>query len=933
MARGAFPDERWAEVETLFQQATDIPAGAARDRFLDERCGADAWLRAEVLSLLQFDTREESPLLDALHASAASTLISEDLVPGRMVGAWRIERELGRGGMAVVYLAARADGEFRKQVAIKVIKRGMDTTSIIERLRRERRILAALEHPSIARLVDGGTLPDGRPWIAMEYVDGVPIDRYCDCHSLGIDERCRLLDKVFDAVAAAHRNLVIHRDLKPGNILVTGDGNPKLLDFGIARLLDAGSEETADGPLTLGSPQPLTPQYASPEQMRGEPVGTATDVYSLGVVVYELLAGARPAHDREKAQPIRASAAALVAGKDRQWSKRLTGDIDAILQMALRPEPDRRYLSVEQMQADLRRHLAGMPVVARNETWPYRCAKFFARHRVAAPVAAIVALAAIAAVIAIVRAERDAQAQRAKAEQRLGQMVELANSELFNIHDSIEHLPGALDARRQVVESTLQYLDRLNAESGGDPRVLETLASAYTRVAKLQGSPMQPNLGDQKGAEQSYLKAAAIFDTLARHGPESAELRLRDAEFRDEYGKLIYETGRAEAGVTQYERGIAQVEAVLRLDPHNFTARKDKALLQYDEAEAFLNRDTARVIRTDEQLFPAYDQMLRERPGDPDLLLNLAAVRNQAGNALQYQDRFSEAIESFRKAAELCEQIYALHPQDIQIQREMMMTWGHLGDNTGSPMFLSLGDFRTGAMWYEKAVAMARKMAVADSADREARNDEGTALVRLAAAQQAAGQTRAAIETFRQSEALLTPLFNASPRSMTLKQRFAAVHLYRARAYRDLNDTPHEIEDLRKALKACSPDIRNHSSLSCPHIVWLGEDALAVALAKTGDIEGATREAAKVLEEVRHPDNPNDATLPAYLARALAANGAVHLLAATHRTGEQRTRERRAAAGYYRQALAHWNRTPHNTFETYHTEMEQAKAALAEAER
>lgn len=933
MARGAFPDERWAEVERLFLQAAEVPAGAPRDAFLDERCGGDVLLRKEVLSLLQYDTREESPLLDALQASAASMLISEDLAPGGLVGVWRIERELGRGGMAVVYLATRADGEFRKHVAIKVIKRGMDTTAIIERLRRERRILAALEHPSIARLVDGGTLPDGRPWIAMEHVDGMPIDSYCERHGLGIEERCRLLDKVFDAVAAAHRSLVIHRDLKPGNILVSEDGNPKLLDFGIARLLDTSSEETMDAPLTLNSPQPLTPQYASPEQMRGEPVGTATDIYSLGVVVYELLAGARPVRDGQNSEPVRASAAAQAAGKNRQWSKRLAGDLDAILQAALRTEPDRRYLSVEQMQADLRRHLSGLPVSARKETWSYRLRKFSARHRVGVLLAAAAALAAITGLFAIVHAEKDAQAQRAKAEQRLGEMVELANSELFNIHDSIERLPGAVDARRKIVGSTLQYLDRLNTDSGGDSRVLEALAAAYTRIAKVQGSPLQPNLGDQKGAEQSYLKAAKIFDILAARGTESSKLQLLDAEFRDEYAKLLYDTGQADYAVAQYQRGIAQTEAVLRTDPHNFLAQKDNAVLHLDMGEAKLNPDPAGVVRIDQEVLPEFDEMLRERPGDPDILLNLSMLRSQMGNALQYENRFQEAIESFRKAAELCEQLNALHPQDVQVQRELMMISGHLGDITGSPMFMSLGDYRTGAMWYEKAVEIARKMAAADPSDKEAQDNEGTAVDRLGGSQQAAGQSRAAIESFNQAEALLTPLFNASPNSMTLKQRLSSVHLYRARAYRDLHETRLEIDDLQKALRECSPDIRNHSSLSCPHLFWMAEYELAVALAKAGDIPGALRAGAKVLEEVRHPDNPKDNALPAYVARVLAANGAVHLEAARNRKGEEQMRERRAAADFYRQAVAQWERFPHSGFEPYHTDMEQAKAGLAEAER
>ncbi len=235
--RGASPEVRWTRVETLFLEAVEVPPGE-REEFLDRRCGGDKGLRDEVLSLLRYDTPEASTLIDALQASAAN-VVGDDLAAGRMVGPYQIEGEIGRGGMAVVYLAVRADGEFRKRVAIKLIKRGMDTDAVVERLRRERRILAALEHPLIARLLDGGTTADGRPWIAMEYVEGLPIDRYCEEHHLSIAERCQLIDKVCDGVAYAHRGLVVHRDLKPENILIAPDGNPKLLDFGIAKLLVA----------------------------------------------------------------------------------------------------------------------------------------------------------------------------------------------------------------------------------------------------------------------------------------------------------------------------------------------------------------------------------------------------------------------------------------------------------------------------------------------------------------------------------------------------------------------------------------------------------------------------------------------------------------------------------------------------------------------
>jgi serine/threonine protein kinase len=271
MAR-VLPGDRWERVEQLFLEASDLPP-ETRERFLDERCAGDLSLRDEVLSLIRCDTGVDTPLVEALQAAAAS-VVADD-APGRRVGPYKIEREIGRGGMSVVYLGVRADGEFEKRVAIKLIKRGMDTDAVMARLRQERRILAGLEHPSIARLLDGGTTEDGRPWLAMEYVEGLPIHKFCERYVLSIKDRCRLIEKVCDAVAYAHRNFVIHRDLKPANILVTPAGDPKLLDFGIAKLLDAESGET-QSMIRL-----FTPEYASPEQRRGDRVGITSDVFSI----------------------------------------------------------------------------------------------------------------------------------------------------------------------------------------------------------------------------------------------------------------------------------------------------------------------------------------------------------------------------------------------------------------------------------------------------------------------------------------------------------------------------------------------------------------------------------------------------------------------------------------------------------------------------
>src|SRR5579872_1416136 len=269
--------ERWDKIQSVFQAAVELPAGQ-RAAFLDDACADDAAVRAEVETLLAADTKNGESIFAAVEGAAQSVLAG-DAVAGSRMGAYRVVREIGRGGMGTVYLAVRADDQFEKRVAIKLIRRGLDTQDVLDRFRHERQILANLEHPYIARLLDGGTSPDGRPFLVMEFVHGEPLDRYC--RNLSIRDRCRLFLKVCEAVAFAHRNLVVHRDLKPGNILVTADGSPKLLDFGIAKILDPGQEE-AERDRTLTGMQVMTPDFASPEQVRGEAITTSSDVYSLG---------------------------------------------------------------------------------------------------------------------------------------------------------------------------------------------------------------------------------------------------------------------------------------------------------------------------------------------------------------------------------------------------------------------------------------------------------------------------------------------------------------------------------------------------------------------------------------------------------------------------------------------------------------------------
>jgi serine/threonine protein kinase/tetratricopeptide (TPR) repeat protein len=425
----------WERLNEIFQAAVARPAGE-RTSFLDHACAEDSALRAEVERLISAHERVTGPIEGTAIASAATWLEEEMPAPvaGMRLGSYRVEREIGRGGMGTVYLAHRADGQYEQKVAIKLIKRGMDTDLVIGRFRAERQILASLDHPNIARLMDGGTTDDGRPYFVMEYIQGKPIDEYADTHRLTIPERLRLFLQVCEAVAYAHTRLIVHRDIKPVNILVTPDRVPKLLDFGIAKVLHPAADEATGSVTGL---RLLTPEYASPEQLKGHSATTVSDVYSLGVVLYEMLTGRSPCPPRSRApadvaeavQTTRPERPSLVVTRpdaaanatprraglssDRATAtgiastaslgRLLRRDLDDIVLTALRKEPERRYGSVESFAEDIRRHLDGLPVRARSDGIVYRTGKFLRRNRssvLAAGLAAVVAVAVAGAFVA-----------------------------------------------------------------------------------------------------------------------------------------------------------------------------------------------------------------------------------------------------------------------------------------------------------------------------------------------------------------------------------------------------------------------------------------------------------------------------------------------------------------------------------------------------
>lgn len=468
--------ERWARAAGLFNRASELP-GTERDTFLTHECGDDTALRREVESLIAFDHGEDSGFGSSVRGAVlgAAAALGETPVLER-IGPYRLREEIGRGGMGTVYLADR-DNDFTQHVAIKLV-RGFMGPDALRRFRAERQILASLQHPGIARLLDGGTTADGAPYLVMEHVDGIPIDRYCDAHDLTTRERVALFCRVCDAVSAAHRSLVVHRDLKPSNILVTADGSPKLLDFGIAKLIE---DDSAGLDVTTPSMRVMTPHFASPEQVRGEPITTSADVYALGVLLYVLLSGKRP-YDIEsrrpeeierivcRLEPPRPSAAAANARRSRE----LRGDLDTIVLTALQKDASHRFASVDQFSEDLKRALTGQPVLARPSTWRYRTGRFIRRHRAAVAVAAIFLITVIGFAIALAQSAAQARSERNAAERVTAMLIQM-----FSGSDPRSLRGNTITAREILDQGAAQVRSTLRDQPDMQARLLDAIGAIY----------------------------------------------------------------------------------------------------------------------------------------------------------------------------------------------------------------------------------------------------------------------------------------------------------------------------------------------------------------------------------------------------------------------------------------------------------------------
>ncbi|MEM1093214.1 MAG: serine/threonine-protein kinase [Bacteroidota bacterium] len=571
--------EQWDRLNALFDAACEHPADE-REAYVRQASAGDRELFDAVMGLLRED-KSTAQLLDGV-VFDTQALLATAPQEGDRVGPYRLVRHLGTGGMGAVYLAERADGHFEQQVAIKVIRQGFGSDQTRQRFHHERQILARLQHPHIARLLDGGVTERGQSYLVLEYVEGEPIDAYCDARQLTIDDRLALFGDVCKAVLYAHSQLVIHRDLKPSNILVTPEGHVKLLDFGVAKLLSDDADGLVDGLVLTQGAAPMTPAYASPEQVRGEPVGTSTDIYSLGVVLYELLAGHRPylLNERSAAdvarvicdeQPVRPSTAIRTRAADatatasvsearrtapERLQRRLHGDLDMISLMALRKEPSRRYPSVEALADDVRRHLAGLPVRAQRDTLRYRAGKFIRRHRLGVAVSVLIPLLMGFYTVQLVQERNRAEAEQARAalEAEKAQTVAAFLESLFNASDPFSDSQDAAAPGPDV--TALELLERGASQVETD---LADQAEVQIRMMLVLGNAFQ-GLGAYEAAE------AQLKQALERSRANAEQDPMQAVESATELASLYWELGRYDASEALHRESVAQLRSLVAAD-------------------------------------------------------------------------------------------------------------------------------------------------------------------------------------------------------------------------------------------------------------------------------------------------------------------------------------------------------------------------------
>ena len=733
---------KWKIVKETFSAVTELPL-ESRENFWKD---FDPEIKSEVENLLAAHEKADDFIAESVFVNygLAGEKVEVDFTD-KYIGNYKIIERIGAGGMGAIYLAERVNSDFKQKVALKLIKRGMDSEAILKRFATERRILSQLKHPNIAQLFDGGISNEGLPFFVMEYVEGAALNQFCRENDLSLEERLKIFRRICAAVEHAHQNLIVHRDLKPSNIIVTKDGTPKLLDFGIAKLL---SDEDAEITVTQGNI--FTPEYASPEQITGKTVTTATDVYSLGVILYELLSGHRPFNTKGKSyaeiiksvcetEPVAPSRALYTGTNEHSKSfvtaenngqntqnekvklnpkskiqnlKSLKGDLDNIVLKALRKESAERYGTVQQFSEDILRFLKDLPISARPQTFKYRFEKYVKRHRAGVFAAALILLSLVGGISVAAWQAVIAGRERAKAERRFSEVRKLANTILFDHYEQIKSLPGATAARAKLVSDALVYLDGLAQESSDNPELQRELVTAYQKLAEIQGDVVNgSNLGDENAARTNFLKAINIQEILAASDVAIFEDQRNLGLLYLKVSVLFNKADEHSLEEDYTEKGLQIFQFLRNKNPNPVQAQADLARALWFQANIIrLNGDKRRSIETYLQAAEIYENLVKENANPPLYKRNAALTYKNIGTIYSLEKDFSKSLEFYQKALILDEENAARLPDDVSTKLDLSFSRRSLAE-----IFFRLDEKDKAVREYETAIAIQENVVAVDA--------------------------------------------------------------------------------------------------------------------------------------------------------------------------------------------------------------------------
>ncbi len=711
----AFAPEQWRALSPYLDQALEI-SPEKRAAWLETLREQNPLLATDLQAVLkEYHALSDEGFLE----TGAAVRPGPAALIGQTVGAYTLESPIGQGGMGTVWLARRSDGRFEGRAAVKFLNVALLGGAGEERFKREGSILARLAHPNIAHLIDAGVAASRQPYLVLEYVEGKEIDEYCNEHALALEAHIRLFLDVLAAVAHAHANLIVHRDIKPSNVLVTGDGQVKLLDFGIAKLLEDDAAPAAATKLTREGEGVLTLAFAAPEQVTGNAITTATDVYALGILLYLLLARQHPAEsalhspvDLIKSivdtQPPRVSDVVASTNKLR---RAVRGDLDTIVAKALKKNPAERYASVTAFADDLRRYLGHQTISARPDTLAYRARKFVRRHRVPVAAAALV-IAGLSAGLYV------ANQQRIAAERRFRQLRELSKK-VFDLDKAIKTLPGSTEARQRLVSASVEYLEGLSSDARGDLDLAQEVGEGYWRVGRIQGVPNELNLGDSAQAEASLKKADALMDTVLASRRQNRSALLRSGVIAHDRMILAEGEHRRADALAYAKKAAARLEAFLRLGDAPESERKEAVTVYSNMALAHVNMhlyvDAIRYARRAVEL---------ARP-IPSATGGLGGILSVLANALRYQGDLEGALQAIQEARKIAEETpYPSETERMIVLNGVFFREGLILGEDGAP---SLDRTADAIEALQKAVDVAEVVATKDPIDSASRGRLGNA--------------------------------------------------------------------------------------------------------------------------------------------------------------------------------------------------------------